>query len=134
MIVPIRVKLVEINKPDNNGIVYDRIAVDKIVSSFNKMTNYGLLGEFDPDPEYSYTISLKNVSHIINDIWINEDETFLIGKIRLIGVDNKKFLIEGLKRCSVYFRPRCTGIITESNILVIKKFFTVDAILKNKKY
>lgn len=131
----ITVSLLKINVINANGRVYDNEAVNFIIDEFVKSEKGRAVGELIvhehfPErlhfPERSAVISLSNVSHIVESIWLEND--ILKGSVKILKVekgDQLKSLFEANK---IVFRPRYIGTVSFNGVVKIKKLVAFDAI------
>lgn len=76
----------EINKKNRNNRVYSKSLWEKAINSEyikEMLSNRTLFGEAD-HPESRYEISLPNVSHVIYDVWIDENNELLMGEADIL--------------------------------------------------
>lgn len=81
-------------KSNRNGRVYPRELWENVLNSDyvkEMIENHGLVGELD-HPEERLEISLQNVSHVINDMWIEGDQ--VIGTIDILPTPSGKIVSE----------------------------------------
>ena len=82
-----KVNFLELDK-DINGKIYNIEAANKIIEDFQSQKPYSVLGEFRTSIDGEIITSLKNVTHVINNIWIENDK--LVGEIRLLETPDGK--------------------------------------------
>ena len=116
----IKEDLIFIDVLNGNDRIYDRIACEKIISEF-KIKSKPLYGERNQPS--SFEISFNNISHIINDLYIEDNK--LKGDIILLDDE----LIKKYKNVTlgISFVSRCAG--RENNttkIVSIEDFITFD--------
>jgi len=116
------VVLLPLNVLNTNGRIYTDEAAHKIVETFKTKKNivFGELGF----PE-TMDITLNNVSHIIEDVRIQDNK--IMGTIKILDTQSGDILLKSLPH--YVFRPRSAGHINPNTKEVkITKFFTFDAI------
>ena len=78
---------------NRNGRIYPRELWENVINSdyVKEMINsHGLVGELD-HPEERLEISLQEVSHVINDMWIEGDQ--VMGIIDILPTPNGKIVM-----------------------------------------
>lgn len=117
-------KVIEIGKLNLNNRIYDDKAANIIVETFKSKPPKTMLGELE-HPNH-FDVSLKMVSHMIEDIRI--EENWVIADIKILNTPMGK----AAKQCidNLVLSPRSAGTIDENNIVQLKKFFTLDLISK----
>lgn len=103
---------------NGNGRIYPRKILEREVDKYKKIINENrALGELD-HPE-SNTISLSNVSHIVESVWWDGND--LMGKIRVLKHHPKGKILEGLIRDGVQtgISSRAIGSIREESDAII---------------
>ena len=81
-------------KSNRNGRIYPRELWENVLNSDyvkEMIESHGLVGELD-HPEERLEISLQNVSHVINDMWIEGDQ--VIGTIDILPTPSGKIVSE----------------------------------------
>ena len=103
---------------NRNGRVYPKELWENVVDSdyVKEMINsHGLVGELD-HPEDRLEISLQNVSHVINDMWIDGDK--LMGVIDILPTPNGKIVNELLDYgTEIGISSRGAGSVGANNIV-----------------
>lgn len=103
---------------NRNGRVYPKELWENVVSSdyVKEMINsHGLVGELD-HPEDRLEISLQNVSHVINDMWIDGDK--LMGVIDILPTPNGKIVNELLDYgTEIGISSRGAGSVGANNVV-----------------
>ena len=99
---------------NQNGRIYKREILEKEVSNY--MENFvkvgNAFGELD-HPE-SAIVSLKNASHVIKDLWWNEDD--LMGKLELLNTPSGNIVKEIVKAGhTIGISSRGTGSVSQTN-------------------
>lgn len=118
-----------IGKPNGNGRIYTKEAIEKMVEDFNskKHPMLGRLGYPDTQNEGN-DVNLKTVSHEITKLYIKDDQ--LWADIKILDTENGRTLEECLEQKFIEFRPLCIGSVNEDKTVQVEKFITVDAIDK----
>lgn len=115
------------SKNKNNRIYTEDEYVPQIEALQNKIKSSKLLGELD-HPQQFY-ISLKNVSHIIEDLFYDKDNKQVRGRIRLLDTDagrQAKALVDA--GVPLQISSRAAGTVESSGKVKIKQLFTYDLV------
>lgn len=109
---------------NKNDRMYSLETLERMVEWFIDKQNsmFGELGY----PE-SFDTTLKNVSHEIIKVWIENNQ--LHGTIKVLNTKNGKFVKNNIN--DLVFRPRSIGTVNEDKYIIITKVFTYDAIQKS---
>ena len=103
---------------NRNGRIYTRELWENVINSdyVKEMINsHGLVGELD-HPEERLEISLQEVSHVINDMWIEGDQ--VMGIIDILPTPNGKIVNELLDYgTDIGISSRGAGSVGEGNIV-----------------
>lgn len=103
---------------NRNGRIYPRELWENVINSdyVKEMINsHGLVGELD-HPEERLEISLQEVSHVINDMWIEGDQ--VMGIIDILPTPNGKIVNELLDYgTDIGISSRGAGSVGEGNIV-----------------
>lgn len=125
--------LLRYDEKNLNGRIYTKETVEEIVEQFNEQKNSGIPMFGELGYTETFETSLKNVSHSIDEIHIDENTKSLIGNITLLDNPRGKILKELLDNDLVVFRPRGSG---NGDILTgeIKNYtiYSFDVIQKNE--
>lgn len=121
---------IPLNVKNKNGRIYTREELEPHIQEFlNRKNSLGVIyGEFDtPD---GLDISLSRVSHVIEDVWFDQNK--LMGKVRILntfyGKEVRELIDDGI---AIVVRPRSADTV-DSNGYVIEKLFTFDIYTKDK--
>ena len=77
------------NKQNGNGRVYPKTVLEREVNNYHKLVKeHRALGELD-HPEDS-VINLKNASHLVTDIWWDNDN--VMGKVKVLDTPSGRIL------------------------------------------
>lgn len=77
------------NKQNGNGRVYPKLVLEREVTNYHKLVKeHRALGELD-HPEDS-VINLKNASHLVTDIWW--DNNNVMGKVKVLDTPSGRIL------------------------------------------
>ena len=118
----------EIGKKNKNNRIYDeKELIPHIESLQEKIKNGKLLGELDHPKQFD--ISLKNVSHVIEDITYDKANKVVRGKIRLLDTEagkQAKALVDG--GIPIHISSRAAGVVENNGHVKIKKLFTYDLV------
>lgn len=113
---------------NNNNRIYDEKEILPHINELKKLCdNNKLLGELD-HPK-SFDISLKNASHIIEDLRYDKDTRQVIGRIRLLNTDagkNAMALVDA--DVPLHISSRAAGVVESNGHVKIKKMFTYDLV------
>jgi methyl-accepting chemotaxis protein len=118
----------EMGVKNRNGRVYDESEyLPQVESLREKIKSSKLMGELD-HPQ-NFDISLKNVSHVIEDIYYDKDSRQVRGKIRLLNTDAgrqaKALVDDGIP---LHISSRAAGVVESNGKVKIKKLFTYDLV------
>lgn len=122
---------IPLNVKNKNDRIYTREELEPHIQEFlNRKNTLGVIyGEFDtPD---SLDTSLSRVSHIIEDVWFDQNK--LMGKVRILntrwGNEVRELVDDGIP---IVVRPRSAGTVDSNGYVKIKKLFTFDIYTKDK--
>lgn len=105
-------------KSNRNGRIYPRELWENVLASDyvkEMIENHGLVGELD-HPEERLEISLQNVSHVINDMWIEGDQ--VMGVIDILPTPSGKIVNELLDYgTDIGISSRGAGSVGSGNIV-----------------
>ena len=105
-------------KTNRNGRIYPRELWENVLNSDyvkEMIENHGLVGELD-HPEERLEISLQNVSHVINDMWIEGDQ--VLGTIDILPTPSGKIVSELLDYgTDIGISSRGAGSVGAGNIV-----------------
>lgn len=114
-------------KNNNDRIYLEKEYLPHLDYLKEKINKKNLYGELDhPD---KFDISLKNVSHVIEDLEFDKEKRIIKGKVRLLDTDagrNAKALVDGGVQLSI--SSRAAGVVKENKEVQIKKIFTYDLV------
>lgn len=118
----------EMGVKNRNGRVYDESEyLPQVESLREKIKSSKLMGELD-HPQ-NFDISLKNVSHVIEDIYYDKDSRQVKGRIRLLNTDAgrqaKALVDDGIP---LHISSRAAGVVESNGKVKIKKLFTYDLV------
>jgi len=118
----------EIGKKNKNNRIYDEKELIPHIDELKKKIAEGkLLGELDHPKQFD--ISLKNVSHVIEEINYDKANKVVTGKIRLLDTDAGKqaqALVDG--GIPIHISSRAAGVVENNGHVKIKKLFTYDLV------
>jgi uncharacterized protein YoxC len=118
----------EIDKKNRNQRIYTESEyLPQIEALQAKIKSSKLLGELDHPKEFD--ISLKNVSHIIEDLIYDKDLKQVKGRIRLLDTDagrQAKALVDA--GVPLQISSRAAGAVREDGTVQIKQLFTYDLV------
>ena len=115
------------SKNKNNRIYTEGEYVPQIEALQNKIKSSKLLGELDHPQQFD--ISLKNVSHVIEDLFYDKDSKQVKGRIRLLDTDagrQAKALVDA--GVPLQISSRAAGTVESSGKVKIKQLFTYDLV------
>ena len=105
-------------KSNRNGRIYPRELWENVLNSDyvkEMIESHGLVGELD-HPEERLEISLQNVSHVINDMWIEGDQ--VIGTIDILPTPSGKIVSELLDYgTDIGISSRGAGSVGANNVV-----------------
>ena len=118
----------EMGVKNKNGRVYDESEyLPQVEALREKIKSAKLMGELD-HPQ-NFDISLKNVSHVIEDITYDKETRQVRGKIRLLNTDAgrqaKALVDDGIP---LHISSRAAGVVEANGAVKIKKLFTYDLV------
>ena len=114
-------------KNKNNRIYTEAEYVPQIEQLQDKIKSSKLLGELDHPQQFD--ISLKNVSHIIEELFYDKDSKHVKGKIRLLDTDagrQAKALVDA--GVPLQISSRAAGAVESNGQVKIKQLFTYDLV------
>lgn len=118
----------EIDKMNRNNRIYTEDEyLPQIEALQNKINSSKLLGELD-HPQ-NFDISLKNVSHIIEELRYDKNSKQILGKIRLLDTDagkQAKALVDA--GVPLHISSRAAGTVESNGKVKIKQLFTYDLV------
>ena len=118
----------EIDKKNKNNRIYSEDEyVPQIEALQEKIKSSKLLGELDHPAKFD--ISLKNVSHVIEDLFYDSETKQVRGKIRLLDTDagkQAKALVDA--GVPLQISSRAAGEVSEGGNVKIKQLFTYDLV------
>jgi methyl-accepting chemotaxis protein len=118
----------ELDKKNRNNRIYTAEEyVPQIESLQDKIKASKLLGELDHPSNFD--ISLKNVSHIIEEITYDEEAKQIKGRIRLLDTDagrQAKALVDA--GVPLQISSRAAGAVESNGTVKIKQLFTYDLV------
>jgi len=118
----------EIGVRNKNNRIYDESEyLPQIESLQEKIRTGKLLGELDHPANFD--VSLKNVSHVIEDISYDKESKQVRGKIRLLNTDAGRqaqaLVDDGIP---LHISSRAAGAVESNGHVKIKKLFTYDLV------
>ena len=118
----------EIDKKNRNNRIYTEDEyVPQIEALQEKIKSSKLLGELDHPAKFD--ISLKNVSHVIEDLFYDKETKEVRGKIRLLDTDagkQAKALVDA--GIPLQISSRAAGAVESNGQVKIKQLFTYDLV------
>jgi hypothetical protein len=118
----------EIDVKNKNQRIYSEDEyVPQIESLQNKIKSGKLLGELDHPSQFD--VSLKNVSHIIEDLYYEKETKQVKGRIRLLDTDagrQAKALVDA--GVPLQISSRAAGAVESNGKVKIKQLFTYDLV------
>lgn len=118
----------EIGVKNNNNRIYDEKEVLPHINELKKLCEGSkLLGELD-HPK-SFDISLKNASHVIEDLYYDKDKKQVVGRIRLLNTESGKNAMALVDAgVPLHISSRAAGVVENNGHVKIKKMFTYDLV------
>lgn len=118
----------EMGVKNKNGRTYEESEyLPQIEALREKIQTSKLMGELD-HPQ-NFDISLKNVSHVIEDIQYDKETRQVRGRIRLLNTDAgrqaKALVDDGIP---LHISSRAAGVVEGNGAVKIKKLFTYDLV------
>ena len=118
----------EIDKKNKNNRIYTESEyLPQIEALQEKIKSSKLLGELDHPAKFD--VSLKNVSHIIEELYYDNESKQVRGKIRLLDTDagrQAKALVDA--GVPLQISSRAAGEVSEGGQVKIKQLFTYDLV------
>jgi hypothetical protein len=114
-------------KNKNNRIYTEDEYLPQIKSLQDKIGSSKLLGELDHPQQFD--ISLKNVSHVVEELRYDQENKKVMGKIRLLDTDagkQAKALVDA--GVPLHISSRAAGEVSEGGKVKIKQLFTYDLV------
>jgi len=114
-------------KNKNNRIYTAEEYLPQIESLQDKIKSSKLLGELDHPSNFD--VSLKNVSHVIEEITYDKENKQIKGRIRLLDTDagrQAKALVDA--GVPLQISSRAAGAVEENGTVKIKQLFTYDLV------
>ena len=114
-------------KNKNNRIYTEDEYVPQIQQLQEKIKSSKLLGELDHPQQFD--VSLKNVSHIIEELFYDKETKHVKGKIRLLDTDagrQAKALVDA--GVPLQISSRAAGAVESNGKVKIKQLFTYDLV------
>ena len=114
-------------KNRNNRIYTEEEYLPQIEALQAKIKSSKLLGELDHPAHFD--ISLKNVSHVIEELYYNKDTKQVRGRIRLLDTDagrQAKALVDA--GVPLQISSRAAGAVESNGQVKIKQLFTYDLV------
>ena len=115
------------SKNKNNRIYTEDEYLPQIQQLQDKIKSSKLLGELDHPQQFD--VSLKNVSHIIEELFYDKDNKQVKGKIRLLDTDagrQAKALVDA--GVPLQISSRAAGAVESNGKVKIKQLFTYDLV------
>ena len=118
----------EIGIKNKNNRIYDKAELMPHIQELQeKLKGNKLLGELD-HPK-SFDISLKNASHIVEDLRYDQSTNTVIGRIRLLNTDAGKQAMALVDAgVPLHISSRAAGVVESNGHVKIKKMFTYDLV------
>ena len=118
----------EFDSENRNGRVYTKKEFQPHFDALKRVVEDGTcVGELDHPKQFETT--LRNVSHKIEDIWMDEQNNRVMGRIKLLDTDagkQAKALIDA--GIPLHISSRAAGTVTENKSVKIHKLFTYDLV------
>mgnify|MGYP002629999248 CR=1 FL=1 len=114
-------------KNKNNRIYTEAEYIPQIEALQDKIKSSKLLGELDHPQQFD--VSLKNVSHIIEELFYDKESKHVKGKIRLLDTDagrQAKALVDA--GVPLQISSRAAGAVESNGQVKIKQLFTYDLV------
>ena len=118
----------ELDKKNRNNRIYTAEEyLPQIESLQAKINSSKLLGELDHPQKFD--ISLKNVSHVIEELYFDKESKQIRGRIRLLDTDagrQAKALVDS--GIPLHISSRAAGVVESDGKVKIKQLFTYDLV------
>ena len=122
----------ELDKLNRNKRIYPKDEYLKHLSYLRDdiKKNGGLLGELD-HPEDRFEVKIKEASHVIKDLWYDENSNCVMGKIELLNTPNgliaKSLVDQGIP---LHISSRAAGTVGNDSKVNIQQIYTYDLVCK----
>lgn len=119
----IQIKSIQLDKPTNNGHVYDKEMFEKQLDKFNKSKreNYGQIY-----PRNTLVCSLGEISHKVKNAFIDEDNT-VVTNIQILDTPKGKILKQMIENnYNVSIVPVGIGNTNEDGVITDYELFGFD--------
>jgi len=114
-------------KNKNNRIYDEKEIVPHIEELQEKLKGNKLLGELDHPKNFD--ISLRNASHVIEDLNYDKNNKTVTGRIRLLNTDAGKQAMALVDAgIPLHISSRAAGVVESNGHVKIKKMFTYDLV------
>ena len=121
----IQIKSIQLDKPTNNGYVYDKEMFEKQLDKFNKnqIENYRQIY-----PRNTPVCSLGEISHKVKNAFVDEDNT-VVTNIQILDTPKGKMPKQMIENnCNVSIVPVGIGNINEDGVITDYELFGFDVI------
>lgn len=120
------------DKENGNGRIYTKECAEDIVEQFKKMKEGNCLGEITPPQSGRPEVQLSQVSHRIDDVWLDENTGAIKGRLEILDGTPKgvmlKTLIEKLGTKVFSIASRGVGTLNENNEVEDYELMTFDIV------
>lgn len=118
----------EIGTKNKNNRIYDEAEfVPHVEELAKKVKDRKILGELDHPKQFE--VSLKNVSHVIEEISYDKSSKQVRGRIKLLDTDagkQAKALVDA--GVPIHISSRAAGVVESNNHVKVKRLFTYDLV------
>ena len=118
----------EIGKKNKNNRIYDENEfIPHVEELAKKVSERKILGELDHPKQFE--VSLKNVSHIIEEISYDKNTKEVRGRIKLLDTDagkQAKALVDA--GVPIHISSRAAGVVEGNGHVKVKRLFTYDLV------
>lgn len=122
----------ELDKLNRNQRIYTKEEYLKHLQYLREDIKKGepLLGELD-HPDDRFEVKLKEASHRILDLWYDQEQNVVMGKIELLDTPNgetaKRMVDQGIP---LHISSRAAGTVNRDNTVSIQQIYTYDLVCK----
>ncbi len=121
----------DFNGVNDNDRMYSKEDYLEHIDTYLKeeINENALLGELDHNEDYM--VSMKNISHMIKDLWYDDDSGQVMIKIKLLNTrDGKDAMAIADEGAPIYISSRASGYIDESGNVTLEKIYTYDIVYR----
>lgn len=121
----------DFDEQNDNDRLYSKEDYLEHVNTYLKdeINENALLGELDHNEDYM--VSMKNISHMIKDLWFDEESGQVMIKIFLLDTrDGKDARAIADAGAPIYISSRASGYIDDAGNVTLEKIYTYDIVYR----